>query len=105
VRPEFTGPLLVVNDWLRANGIDEPLPEQPDVTTYGLPGTGRIEYSSFIWEGERGWADGWADRIKYDEVTTMIPEEVRIVPYVVAPSDRVRDAAFTAGLALIERAA
>jgi hypothetical protein len=53
VRPDstWTPDTLAVYDWLRANGVDEWLPQHPTITTDGQT----LTYSTLQWDGERGW--------------------------------------------------
>lgn len=92
MKPEFTGHTKIAVDWLAANGIDELLPAHPEVTVYA--GARRIEYSSFVWEGERGWDPR---NISYES-----PTDTSWVDLLVPLSAHTLDALKASGVAVIE---
>lgn len=89
MKPDFAGPYKVAADWLAANGIDELIPRNPEITiTLHPDGTGTITHSAYRWIGERGWDDNAVD---WDG--SVDPDgDTHTVPLVVMPSEEVRRA-------------
>ncbi len=73
------GPAGAVYAWLAANGINEPLPEDPTIVVAG----NRIIYTSFVWLGPPGWD---AEHMHPDGDTIT-----RTVPLLQPPDDEVAD--------------
>lgn len=67
-----------VYDWLKANGVDEWLPEGSTITLDRDART--ITYTSFVWEGPRGW-----DAMNFRADDVAAPTERRTVPLLVEP--------------------
>lgn len=91
--PEWIEPHhRIFYDWLSANGIDEWIPENPQIEVGG----GEIRYQSFVWEGERGWN---IDRITVDDWGVLLEE--RRVPLVRPLDDLVLAAAREGGAVVV----
>lgn len=91
-RPDLHPPELnEIRDWLVANGIDEWLPEDPVITVAG----DQIMYTAFQFTGERGWDPG-----NLAVHANGVHTEIRTVPLLVPPTDRIRALAYRLDLRL-----
>ncbi len=83
--------LKATYDWLKANGVDEWLPEQPTITVDKAANT--LTYDAFGWEGARGWDGG---NIAVDNDGNVVTER-RFVKLVQVPDANIIAAAERAG--------
>lgn len=79
---------LEVYEWLKANGVDEWLPDEPDIYVAG----GELTYTAWVWDGPRGWD---MDHVRVEDRGGGPAGvfELRTVPLLVPLTDRVRELA------------
>ncbi len=90
-RPELTGELLEVYEWLRANGVDEWVPPGLLVRVEGTT----LAYTAYVWSGPRGW--------DMSQVQAGLPVETRRVRLRRPVTGRVRQLARQQLLDLVEQ--
>lgn len=95
VRPSFEPAIAEFYDWLKANGVDEWLPDQPEIEVAG----DRLTYTAFRWAGERGWV---ADFVRAPADDDDPVTEFRTVPLLTPVTPRFRELSRVLGFALSE---
>ncbi len=92
-RPVLAPAFAEVYDWLRANGVDEWIPEPGQVWAAG----GQLTYLAWQWAGRRGW-----DVNNILVVDGREQTEWRTVPLTAPVTARIRQLAREVGMRLVE---
>lgn len=59
----------LIYGWLKANGVDEPVPDHPSISTDLDAGT--FTYVGYRWAEQRGWTAAWKPSVEGLEARTL----------------------------------